>query len=356
MPDTPTLSRDATVRDAIQAIESSRMSLAVVVYAGGGIEGTITDGDVRRALLAGHGLDDSVTIALNREPVTAEASATGAQLQALFATHRIEAIPLTDGAGRFVRLAHVSAFRPDGEGSRPRADFAAAVIMAGGEGQRLRPITTSTPKPMIDIGGMPIIERMVRTLAHAGVPRVFIAINYQGHHIEDHFGDGAGFGVAIEYLREPEKLGTAGALSLLPERPSGPLLVVNGDILTASDYGKLLAHHRELNAAITVGAVQYQVDIPFGVLHTEGASVTGVAEKPAQRVLCNAGIYVLSPDALDLLEPARAIDMTDLIEAAVGRGDSVIAFPIHEYWSDIGTPPDLEKARRTILTTEHSSG
>lgn len=347
MSESLTLGLSATIRDAIQTIESSRLSMAVIIDEMGVIKGTITDGDVRRALLSGNGLDDLATVAFNATPIIADASTTDQELQALFSLHQIEAIPLVDSSGLFMRVAHISIFRPDVE-LEARADFSAAVIMAGGEGQRLRPITTNTPKPMIDVGGMPIIERMVRTLTKAGVSDIFIAINYQGHYIESHFGDGSDFGVSIKYLRESEKLGTAGALSLLPSRPEGPLLVVNGDILTASDYGKLLAHHKEMEAVITVGAVQYQVDIPFGVLETDGASVTGVAEKPTQRVLCNAGIYVLSPEALDLIKPSSPIDMTELIENATLEDVSVSAFPIHEYWSDIGSPPDLEKARRAI--------
>ena len=333
----------------MHAIESARLSLAVVTTGDGAVAGTVSDGDVRRALLAGHGLDEPVTVALNRAPVTALADATEQQLRALFAAHGIEAIPLLDPGGRFVRLAHVSAFRPpDAPPESSAAGFAAAVIMAGGEGQRLRPATATTPKPMIDVGGMPIIERLVRTLARAGVPRVFISVNYQAARIEEHFGDGSGFGVAIEYLREQDKLGTAGALSLLPAPPAGPLLVINGDILTESDYGKILRHHTEHGAAITVGAVQYRVEIPFGVLQTSGARVTAVAEKPSERVLCNAGIYVLSPGVLDLLARDRAINMTDLIESAIARGDPVAAFPLHEYWSDVGTPVDLAAARRFL--------
>lgn len=347
MSDSITLDKEATVRDAIQVIESSRMSLAVMLDHDGKIKGTITDGDVRRALLAGHGLEDSADVAINQNPIIASIFSSEGELNKIFLDNQIEAIPLVDASNKFVRVAHVSSFRSLEE-IKSTLEFSAAVIMAGGEGQRLRPITATTPKPMIDVGGMPIIERMVRTLSKLGIPKIYISINYQGHFIENHFKNGDSFGVEIEYLRESEKLGTAGSLSLLPQKPKGPILVVNGDILTASDYGKLLSHHREMNALITVGAVQYQVDIPFGVLKTNGAKVESLAEKPTQRVLCNAGIYVLSPDALNILIPERRTDMTELIENATIDGKNVVAFPIHEYWSDIGSPPDLEKARIAI--------
>jgi dTDP-glucose pyrophosphorylase len=347
---TPTapLAPHSTVRDAIKAIEMSRMSLAVVVNRDGQLIGTVSDGDVRRAILSGHDLDAPVETALNRHPVTADVNTTEAELAGLLADRQIEAIPLLDSEGRYIRLVHVRDIGQAPAETATAADFSAAVIMAGGEGQRLRPMTQDMPKPMIEVGGMPIIERLVRTLVHAGVHRIFIAINYLGDRIESHFGDGSAFGARIDYLREPEKLGTAGALSLLPYRPDGPLLVINGDILTASDYGKLLAHHRAREATITVGAIQYRVDIPFGVLAVDDARVTGIAEKPSQRVLCNAGIYVMSPAAIDRLDAGAPVNMTDLIERTIARGETVVAFPIHEYWNDIGTPVDLERARRSV--------
>ena len=342
----------ASISDAVRAIETSRMSVAVVLGDDNRIIGTITDGDVRRALLAGHGLEDGVDVVLNPRPVTCKVETTEAVLRALFTAHSVEAIPLVDQEGRNVRIAHVNTFRSEYDGAVPKVVVAAAVIMAGGEGTRLRPLTVDMPKPMVSVGGMPIIERTVRDLARVGVERVFVAINYQGHYIEKHLGDGARFGVAVEYLRETEKLGTAGALSLLPKLPDGPILVVNGDILTSSDYGRLLVHHRETGASITVGAIQHQVDIPFGVLSVEGANVTDVAEKPSQRILCNAGIYVLEPSTLDFFEASQAVNMTDIIKIALGLAVPVVAFPIHEYWSDVGTGSDLEEARRVVELME----
>lgn len=173
--------------------------------------------------------------------------------------------------------------------------------MAGGEGMRLRPLTETIPKPMVDIGGVPLIERQIQRLVRAGIRRAYISVNYLSHIIEKHFGDGVDFGLEICYLREQEKLGTAGALSLLPERPVAPIIVMNGDILTTSDFGSLYAFHNNYSAQVTVAAVDYRVNIPYGVIRAEGPYVTELAEKPSQRFLCNAGIYAVSPLALGML-------------------------------------------------------
>ena len=240
---------------------------------------------------------------------------------------------------------HLSDLDKNKTPSQDAAEFAFAVIMAGGEGMRLRPITDTIPKPMVDIGGVPLLERQIQRLDKVGVRKVYLSVNYLSHVIEDHFGDGRDFGIEIRYLREQEKLGTAGALSLLPEKPTAPIIVMNGDILTTSDFGSLYAFHQAHDAQITVAAVDYRVNIPYGVINAEGASVKGLAEKPSQRFLCNAGIYAVSPEALELLQDTRYCNMTDIVESCLNKELPVAVFPVHEYWSDIGTPDDLEKAR-----------
>jgi len=204
------------------------------------------------------------------------------------------------------------------------------------------------PKPMLPIGGAPLLERQIRGMVSRGLKRIFISTNYLGHVIEAHFGDGREFGAEIEYLREKEKRGTAGALALLPEPPKGPLLVINGDVLTTSDYGRMLDYHAEHGGYLTVAAIEYRVEIPFGVIHTTGVRATGLEEKPSQRYLCNAGMYVLSPEALDLVPAEGFFNMTDVIEAAIAAGRPVSVFPIHEYWTDIGSPSDLATAQRVF--------
>ncbi len=339
------LAPDAPLVAAVRVIEASRRRIAVVVSADNTLLGTLTDGDVRRCLLAGGALETPVSQAMNSAPLRAPFGSPEGYLLDLMRRGNILAVPLVDDQQRFVDLVHLTDLSPT-EGTGTAEGFAFAVIMAGGEGVRLRPITQNIPKPMVEIGGVPLLERQVKRLAKAGVERVYLSVNYLSHLIEEHFGDGTAFGLDIRYLREDRKLGTAGALSLLPERPSDPILVMNGDILTDSDFGSLHAFHRSHDAQITVAAMDYRINIPYGVIRSEGPRVLGLLEKPAQRFLCNAGIYALSPDALDLLPPSGSTNMTDLIETGLGKGRHVAVFPLHEYWSDIGTPADLEQARR----------
>jgi NDP-sugar pyrophosphorylase family protein len=259
----------------------------------------------------------------------------------------VMALPLLDEAGRFQRVVHITdlAQREEHEGVEDARGFSFAVIMAGGEGARLRPLTDEIPKPMVDIGGVPVLGRLIERLSRARVRRVYLAVNYLSHVIEDHFGDGRDFGIEIRYLREEERLGTAGALSLLPEPATGPIIVMNGDIITTSDFSSLYAFHKTYQAHITVAAVDYRVNIPYGVIRADGPFITALTEKPSQRFLCNAGIYVLSPECLGLLQGVAYTNITDLIEACLERDLPVAVFPVHEYWSDIGTADDLEKAR-----------
>jgi dTDP-glucose pyrophosphorylase len=336
----------ALLRDAVRAIEQSARRIAVVVHADGRVAGTLTDGDVRRCLLAGGTLDTPLAAAMNARPVTAPEGSADGYILDLLKRWNIMALPLVDARGAFVRLVHLRDLAAGDEAPAGPSGFDTAVIMAGGEGKRLRPITSDIPKPMVEVGGIPLIERQVRTLAAAGVTQVYVAVNYLSHVIEDHFGDGRRFGLSISYLRERTKLGTAGALSLLPQRPGQPFLLINGDVLTTSDFGSLHHYHVEHGATVTVSAVQYVVDVPYGVIRAEGAYVAALEEKPSQKFLCNAGIYALSPEALDLVPPARPFDMTELITECLARRKAVAVFPVHEYWTDIGTPADLEKAQR----------
>jgi dTDP-glucose pyrophosphorylase len=338
------LAVDAPLVEAVRAIEASPRRIAVVVSDKGMLLGTLTDGDVRRCLLSGGSLQTTVSEAMNAHPVSAREGSADGYLLDLMRHHNIMAVPQVDEAGRFIRLVHLTDLGHS-EVGRGKADFAFAVIMAGGEGMRLRPITNTIPKPMVDIGGVPLLERQIQRLAKAGVTRIYLSVNYLSYVIEDHFGDGSRFGVEIRYLREQEKLGTGGALALLPEKPVAPILVMNGDILTTSDFESLNAFHANQGAEITVAAVDYCIHIPFGVVQNSGSFVTGLIEKPSQRFLCNAGIYALSPSVLEKMPESGVFNMTDLIERCLMAKKPVAVFPVHEYWSDIGTPADLDKAR-----------
>jgi dTDP-glucose pyrophosphorylase len=344
---------EARLMDAVRAIEVSRRRMAVVVNDDGRLLGTLTDGDIRRHLLAGGSLETPVSEAMNPSPLTATIGNPDGYIKDLMRRGNVVALPLVDQGGNFLRLIHLMDMEQgDGQGSVSPIGFSFAVIMAGGEGTRLRPLTEAIPKPMVKIGGVPLLERQIQRLAKVGINRVYISVNYLSHIIEGYFGDGRDFGIEICYLREQEKLGTAGALSLLPEHPERPIMVMNGDILTTSDLDSLYSFHMIHGAKITVAAIDHRVDIPYGVIHADGPFVTGLVEKPYKRFLCNAGIYALSPEALNLLTEVKYNNMTDLIDTCLSRNLPVAVFPVHEYWNDIGTPDDLERARMYFTNTE----
>lgn len=342
------LSLDAAIRDAIRLIEESRRGIATVTDEDGRLLGTLTDGDIRRLILRGGDLDSPVADAMNRTPVTARQDMPADKLAALLNERGLEALPLVDPHGRLAGIVHLRDLGPESS-VRSRAEgFVAAIVMAGGEGTRLRPITAEIPKPMVEVGGMPLVERHVRHLARSGIRRIFIAVNYLAHRIEAHFENACPPGVTIEYLREDRKLGTAGALSLLPALPAGPLLVLNADVIHAADYANLLAYHVAQQAALSVAAVEHRVQIPYGVIRSEDGRVVGLEEKPSQRYLCNAGIYVLGPEARAQIPHNSRTDMTDVIAALSAAGALVCVFPMHEYWADIADAEDLARVRGEI--------
>lgn len=351
MSDGCAIGRDSVLRDAVGVIERERKSIAAVIDEAQRLVGTVSDGDIRRALLAGHSVDSPVSVAMNTRPLTAPESAESHQLYALLLESRLEAIPVVGPNHVYRRVVHRDEIA-GGQATVGACPFAAAVIMAGGEGKRLLPLTQSTPKPMIDVGGMPLLERQIARLVQCGIRRVFLSINYLGHVIEDHFGDGARFGARIEYLREPRKMGTGGALSLLPRPIGSDLLVINGDIVTRSDFLRLGTFHHDEHAVITLGAVHHHVEIPFGVIDAEDNRVLGIREKPSQRLLCNAGIYAVAERALDLVQPDAYLNMTELVDIVLREQGKVCVFPIYEFWSDVGTPHDLETARRHVASLE----
>lgn len=336
---------EAKLIDAVRAIEISRRRMAVVVDADNRLAGTLTDGDIRRHLLAGGSLDAQVAKAMNPNPLSAQEGAPDGYIKDLMRLGNVVAIPLLDQDGKYLRLVHLMDLEQDQDPSDKAVRFSFAVIMAGGEGTRLRPLTETIPKPMVEIGGVPLLERQILRLVKIGIPRVYISVNYLGHIIEEYFGNGDEFGIEIYYLREQEKLGTAGALTLLPEQPEGAIIVMNGDILTTSDFDSFYHFHIVHGANITVAAIDHRVHIPYGVIRAEGPFIRGLIEKPSERFLCNAGIYALSPQALSHLPKNVHSNMTDLVEICLSKQLPVAVFPVHEYWNDIGTPDDLEKAR-----------
>jgi NDP-sugar pyrophosphorylase family protein len=265
------------------------------------------------------------------------------------------ALRLMDSAREFV-VNQLPLVEPDGvaAGLLLRSDLAPrdslslkAVIMAGGFGTRLLPLTERTPKPMLPVGDRPLLDRTIGQMRSAGIRRVVLSTHYQADQISDHFGDGGRHGVAISYLSEDEPRGTAGALTLLGD-VSEPLLVINGDILTGIRYDELLAFHREQRAEVTVGVRQCDLEVPYGVLECTGARVRDLREKPHFSFLINAGVYILEPSAQREIPIGNRFDMTDLIRRLLEAGRSVACYPVVEYWLDIGQPADYVQAQADV--------
>lgn len=338
------LTPDRTIRDAIATINRNTKGIALLTDAGDRLLGTVTDGDIRRAMLAGISLDAPVNELLARKveryvrPVTAPVDASDATLLQLMHEHGVHQIPLLDLTGRVVNLATMDDLR--GEEPLPMQ----AVIMAGGFGKRLRPLTEDLPKPMLPVGDRPLMERTIEQLRSAGIRRVNVTTHYLPEKITEHFGDGAAFGVELNYVSEETPLGTAGALGLIAA-PNEPLLVINGDVLTRVNFRAMLAYHREHHAEMTVGVREFIMQVPYGVVDAEAGIVSAVREKPDVHFLVNAGIYLLEPSVYQFIEPGAPADMPDLIHRLLDAGRVVSSFPIHEYWLDIGRHDDYLRAQ-----------
>lgn len=334
-----------SVLEALSVIDRAALQFALVVE-NDTLVGLATDGDVRRALMHGVPTTAPIRLAMNQKPVVGLGSETPQDWRRKLREHRIKYLPIVDAAGRLLRVVNelTCAHRRDNW----------AVVMAGGLGTRLRPITEQVPKPMLEIGGTPILETILRSLIGAGVGRVFLAVNYRAEMIEEYFGDGSRWDVQIEYLRESRRMGTAGALGLLPQQPQAPLLVMNGDIITGLNFSDFLDGHGRTGALATVCVREYSTQIPFGVVETEGDELRAITEKPVMRHLASAGIYAISAAALaHVPQDSDVFDMPMLLQRLMERRQRVCVYRIDDYWIDIGQMNDLERARKDFGKSTH---
>jgi dTDP-glucose pyrophosphorylase len=324
------------LRAAATVLNASPYKLVLVCSSEGQLTGTLTDGDLRRGLLRGLSLEDSVTQAMNRSFVAGNQGEPKAELHSLMRKKQIHELPILDKSGNVVDLVTDRPELTPFDGT--------FVIMAGGRGSRLMPLTDSTPKPMLLVGAKPILEHILTSAISQGFENFVISVNYLGKQIENYFGDGSAWGVSITYLREEEPLGTAGALSLLPRGAPGPIVVSNGDLVTNLDYRAMIQNHEQSGATISMAIRRFELRNPYGVVATNGEFVEGIVEKPAYISQVNTGIYVLTPEVLTNLRPNSFLNMTDLVQRALDQNERVAAFAIHESWMDIGTPQDFQTA------------
>ncbi|BAE48889.1 nucleotidyltransferase family protein [Paramagnetospirillum magneticum] len=326
------------VLDAIKALDLGAMQIVLVVDGQSRLLGTITDGDIRRGLLRGLPLESPASEVMNPRFHHGRVEDEAGVLLATMRRLQISQMPLLDGDGRVVGLKTLEQMLAlDGCDNW-------VVLMAGGEGRRLRPLTQDVPKPLLPVGPRPILETILKNFIEAGFRNFFISVNYRAEQVESHFGDGSALGVSIRYLREDRQLGTAGALGLLPGTPSEPLIVMNGDILTTVDFKQLLAFHQEHRAAATMAVREYHFEVPYGVVEVEGTRLKGIEEKPVVRNFVNAGIYVLNPEVLNLVKPGQPHNMPQIYQTLMDGGQDCAVFPIREYWLDIGRLDDFDRA------------
>jgi dTDP-glucose pyrophosphorylase len=332
------LDSHSTMEMVIRNLDITGLKIVLVMNSEGKLEGTISDGDIRRALLRGLTLDSPIDSLINRMPMVVVPDMGRDLVLQLMVANKLQQIPIVDSERRVMGLHLWDEITTKAE--RPNT----MIIMAGGFGTRLRPHTGNCPKPMLHVAGKPILEHIIDRAKSEGFAKFIISVHYLAHVIEDYFTNGSKFGVDIEYLRENSPLGTAGALGLIQDYPNHSFIVSNGDVITDIRYGELLDFHEHHNASATMAVRLHEWQHPFGVVQTAGVEITGFEEKPITRSQINAGVYALSADVLHELNPGEPCDMPTLFGRLQQRGKRTIAYPMYEPWLDIGRPEDLQSA------------
>jgi len=333
------ISSTQPILEAMRIIDTSALQIALVIDESERLIGVVTDGDVRRGILDGVGLEQPVSRIMYRHYTSAGKAESQEELIEIMKTKQLLQIPIVDESGHVIDLKLLVDLI-----DIPKIDNW-VVIMAGGLGSRLKPLTDDCPKPLLLLNEKPILEIILENLIGHGFKTFFISVNYKADMIEKHFGDGAKWGIRIEYLREKKAMGTAGALGLLPSPPTSPMIVMNADLLTKVNFRQLLDFHNAHESFATMCVRDYHFQVPFGVVNIDQYRLQGIDEKPVHRFLVNAGIYVLSPETLTMIPEGKSYNMTELFQDLIKMGDrQTIAFPIREYWLDIGRFDDYEKA------------
>ncbi len=335
------------ILDVVRIIDQSALQIALVVDEQQRLMGAVTDGDIRRGLLRSVALSDPIDTIMNRNPIKGHVDDTPETILSKMLGATIQRMPIVDAQGRVIGLKGMD------EELAERHALANnwVVLMAGGLGTRLHPLTHETPKPMLKVGDRPILETIIKHLIRHRFRRFYIAVNYKADMIRDFFGNGEKLGVQIRYLEEKKKMGTAGALGLIDQTPSSPLLVMNGDLLTKINFKSLLDFHHDEQADATMAVRSYDVQVPFGVVDIDRNHIKRIDEKPRHHFFVNAGIYILNPDMLARVPKDRPSDMTELFDDALQAGCNIAAFPVREYWLDIGRLDDFQRANSEYRKT-----
>lgn len=345
-----TIQKTATIRDALAVINEARSAFAMVVEGRNKLLGTLSDGDIRRALLAGAALESPVEPWMCRTPFVAPDSASVDDILQMMRGRGLHQVPIVDVENCVIGLKTIDDFL-----QAPKRDTP-VVIMAGGLGTRLNELTRENPKPMLPIGGQPMLEMVVNRFVLQGFTNIWLAVNYRAEVIERYFGDGAKYGAQIRYLRESKRLGTAGAVSLLPRDIEEPIVVSNADVITSVDYAGLVDTHKTNGAIATMAVREQEFAIPFGVIVETEGRLMRIEEKPVHRLVVNAGIYVLSPAAVRAVPADTYYDMPQLFEALMAQNQLVFCERLHGYWLDVGQRADYDAANAVLAGRASSAG
>jgi dTDP-glucose pyrophosphorylase len=336
--DTIKLTSLSTIREALKIIDKGAMQIAIVVDENDRLIGTLTDGDIRRGLLNNLSLDDSIESIVFKTPTVATLSDTKEEILKKALSKKLHQIPIVDDEYRVIGIKEIE------ELVKPKAKPNKVVLMVGGLGTRLYPLTENTPKPMLKVGNKPILQTIVEKFADYGFVNIVMCVNYKSHIIEDYFGDGSTFGVNIEYILEEQRMGTAGALSLLANIPNEPFFVMNGDLLTNVNFEHFLDYHNAQDAMATMGVREYDFQVPYGVVNIDNGKITTIIEKPVHKFFVSAGMYILDPRVIKMISKNEFYDMPTLFEKIIAQDGSAVSFPVHEYWLDIGRMEEYERA------------
>jgi dTDP-glucose pyrophosphorylase/predicted transcriptional regulator len=335
---------DAKMHDALKVLEKTHREIVLVIDGGGRLQGTVTDGDIRRAILGGSGPETRVVEIMFASPTTAGAEQSERGVLQLMKRHRIMQLPIVDSAGRVVDLVLLREMMQDNLPARK------AVVMAGGKGSRLRPLTRDIPKPLLPVGDKPILETIVEQLVDCGMSDIYLITHYKADMIEGHFSRLSYPGCDLHFIYEPEPMGTAAGLRLVRDDLGDPFLVMNADIVTRMSFKDMLQQHIDQKASMTVATKQQELEIPYGVIETgKQGRIEGFAEKPVMHFTFNIGVYALSPSALERIPETGSMDMSDLIQELLDEEKAVHEYPVKDYWIDIGRMADYERACEDIL-------
>ena len=332
------LKTTSTIRDALLTIDLGAMQIAVVLDDNNHLISTLTDGDIRRGLLKGFDLQTPVIKIMRSNPTTCSVNSTYEEIIQTARAKKIVHIPIIDDNNVLIGIEKTD------ELLRPKKRTNKVVLMVGGLGTRLRPLTDTTPKPLLKVGKKPILQTIIENFAKYGFTEIILSVNYKAEMIEAYFKDGSEFGVAIEYVHESQRMGTAGALSLMREKLTEPFFVMNGDLLTNVNFEHMLNYHISNTSDATMGVREYEYQVPYGVVRSQGHIIESIEEKPLQKFFVSAGIYLLDTNALEHIPSNDFYDMPTLFETLIANKKQATSFPIHDYWLDIGQIDEFNRA------------